>query len=70
MMTKPDFAQMTRQALREYVLAHRDDDDAIEALIARRNPNSPRYKFPQNDEDLKEMEQILRKKLDISGEAV
>jgi hypothetical protein len=70
MMMKPDFTQMTHQALRVYILAHRDDDEAIEALIERRNPNSPRYRFPQSDEDLREMEEILKRKLDIRGEAV
>jgi hypothetical protein len=54
------------QDLRAYVLAHRDDD-AIEALIDRSNPNSPTYKFPENDEDLREMEEILQKKLDAIG---
>jgi hypothetical protein len=69
-MMKPNFSQMTRQNLRAYVLAHRDDDDAIEALIKRRNPNSPKYRFPKTDEDLTEMEKILKKKLGTSGEAV
>jgi len=65
---KPNFSQITRQDLRAYVLAHRDDDDAIEALIDRRNPNSPTYKFPENDEDLREMEEILQKKLNTIGD--
>lgn len=68
-MTKPDFSKMTRQDLRAYVLAHREDDEAIEALIKRGNPNSPRYRFPQTDEDLREMEELLRRKLGSSGEA-
>lgn len=37
-MTKPDFSKMTRQELRDYVLAHREDDDAIEALIKEEIP--------------------------------
>jgi hypothetical protein len=69
-MTKPDFSRMTRQELRTYVLAHREEDDAIEALIKRGNPNSPKYPFPQTDEDLREMEQILKRKLGSSPEAV
>lgn len=69
-MMKPDFSQMSRQELRVYILRHRDDDDAIEALIKRGNPNSPVYPFPQTDEDLKVMEGILQKKLGNSGEAV
>jgi hypothetical protein len=62
-MTKPDFNQMSRQELRAYVLAHRDDDEAIEALIKRGNPASPVYPFPQTDDDLKAMGEILQKKL-------
>lgn len=69
-MTKPDFSTMTRQELRAYVLAHREEDDAIEALIKRGNQNSPKYPFPQTDEDFREMEQILKKKLGSSPEAV
>lgn len=61
-MTKPDFGTMTRAELRAYVLAHRDDD-AIEALIRQGNSNSPTYAFPQTEEDLKEMDEILRQKL-------
>lgn len=62
-MTKPDFGTMTRAELRAYVLAHRDDDDAIEALIRGGNSNSPTYAFPQTEEDLKAMDEILRQKL-------
>jgi hypothetical protein len=68
-MMKPDFSQMFRPELRVYILAHRDNDDAIEALINRRDPNSPTYAFPQNDEDLNDMEEILKQKLGTSGGA-
>lgn len=66
-MTKPDFSRMTRQELRAYILAHREDDEAIEALINRGNPNSRTYPFPQTDEDLRAMEEILKRKLGSSG---
>ena len=69
-MTKPDFSKMSCQELREYILVHREDNEAIEALIKRRNPNSPIYEFPQTNEDLIKMEEILKKKLGSSGEAV
>lgn len=68
-MTKPDFSQMSRQELRVYILEHRDDE-AIETLIRMGNPNSPVYPFPQTDEDLKEMEEILKRKLGSSEGAV
>ncbi|NES02843.1 MAG: hypothetical protein F6K22_08280 [Okeania sp. SIO2F4] len=61
-MTKPDLKKMTRQQLRSYVLAHREDDDAIEALIKRGNAGSPKYLFPQTEEDVQQMAEILRKK--------
>ncbi len=70
MMTKPDFSKMSRQELRTYVLAHREDDEAIAALIKRGNSNSPKYRFPQTDEDLREMAELLRRKLGSAGEAV
>nr|WP_228021421.1 hypothetical protein [Romeria gracilis] len=54
---------MSRQELRAYVLAHREDDAAIEALIQSGNPDSPIYPYPQTDEDLKAMEAIFRQKL-------
>ena len=60
MMMKPDF---TRQELRAYILANREDDDAIAALINRGNINSPNFPFSKTDADLKEMQEILRDKL-------
>ncbi|NJL87075.1 MAG: hypothetical protein HC886_15615 [Leptolyngbyaceae cyanobacterium SM1_1_3] len=69
-MTKPNFSQMSCQELRAHILTHRDDDEAIEALIRMGNPNSPIYPFPQTDEDLKAMEEILKRKLGSSGGVV
>ncbi|MEH2066796.1 MAG: hypothetical protein V7K47_01245 [Nostoc sp.] len=69
-MTKTDFTKMSRQELRAYVLAHREDDEAIEALINRGNPDSPKYPFPQTEEDFREMEEILKRKLSNRPEAV
>ncbi|MGD1716851.1 DUF6887 family protein [Dapis sp. BLCC M172] len=43
---------MTHQELRYYVLAHREDDDAIKGLIKRGNSNTPNYPFPQTEEDI------------------
>lgn len=67
-MTKPDFSQMTRQELRTYILAHRDDDEAIAALIQRGNPDGTKYPCPQTSEDMSVMTEILRQKL-ICGNA-
>jgi hypothetical protein len=35
---KPDFEAMTNQELTAYVLAHRDDNEAIRILFSRRTP--------------------------------
>jgi hypothetical protein len=67
MMMKPDFNQMSRQELRAYILKHREDDEAIAALINRGNPNSPVYPYPQTEEDLQTMQEILRQKLSKIG---
>lgn len=67
---KPDFSKMSREELRAYVLAHREDDDAIEALIKRGNPHTQKYRFPQTEEDFIEMEEILKKKLGSRPEAL
>ncbi len=69
-MMKPDFRKMSRQELRAYILAHREDDDAIEALIKRGNPHTPKYPFPQTEEDFREMEEILKRKLGSRPEAL
>ncbi|WP_189523344.1 DUF6887 family protein [Nostoc sp. PA-18-2419] len=69
-MTKPDFTKMSRQELRAYVLAHREDDEAIEVLINLGNPDSQKYPFPQTEEDFREMEEILKRKLSNRPEAV
>lgn len=70
MMKKPEFNNMTRQELRAYILTHREDDDAIEALIKRSNPNSPKYPYPQTEEDFRMMEELLKKKLGCNEEAI
>jgi hypothetical protein len=67
-MMRPDFSKMTRQELRIYVLAHREDDDAIEALINKGNPHSLKYPFPQTEDDFREMAEILKQKLGSKGE--
>ena len=62
-MNKPEYSQMTRQELRAYILTHREDDDAIEALINLGNPDAPTYPFPQTEADVRAMADILKQKL-------
>ncbi|MGG6266810.1 DUF6887 family protein [Leptolyngbya sp. AN03gr2] len=61
-MTKPDFKAMSKDDLRAYVLAHREDDEAIRELFSRGNPNAVRYKTNSFEETY----EIIRKK--IQGE--
>ena len=64
---KPNFKEMSFSDLRSYIVAHRDDDEALhELFVNRRNPNAPKYPYAQSEDDLKQMEEILRRK--INGE--
>ncbi|WP_069349347.1 MULTISPECIES: DUF6887 family protein [Scytonema] len=65
---KPDFEKMSWAELRAYVLAHRDDLDALEALFNRRSPDSEAtwYNFPYTEEGQRQMEEVFRRK--INGE--
>ena len=62
-MTNPNFEAMSKEELRAYVLAHRDDDEAIRALFSRRDPNAPSYRYDLSPEETQE---IIRRK--IAGE--
>lgn len=58
---KPNYDEMTRAELKDYVLKHREDQDALDALMKRRSPDSEAtwYKF----EDSQSVQEILRQKL-------
>ena len=38
-MTKPNYQEMTQQELREYILNHRDDEDAVSEAVVRVQKN-------------------------------
>ncbi|MFB2833668.1 DUF6887 family protein [Floridanema evergladense] len=65
---KPDFKTMPRKELIAYVLAHREDEEAFDALINRRSPDSEAtwYNFPYTEEGQQQMEEVFRRK--INGE--
>ncbi|MDX2244527.1 MAG: hypothetical protein NW224_27955 [Leptolyngbyaceae cyanobacterium bins.302] len=51
MSVKPDFAAMTALELRNYVLAHRDNEEALQAYLDKlhtENPSSRVYKPDDN----------------------
>ncbi|ARI82668.1 hypothetical protein C789_1709 [Microcystis aeruginosa FACHB-905 = DIANCHI905] len=61
---KPNFNEMSNSTLRAYVLQHREDDEALRALMSRRDPNAIRYNFPSTEEGLRQMEEVIRRKIE------
>ncbi|MEH2181502.1 DUF6887 family protein [Nostoc sp.] len=43
---KPNFAQMSTKELRAYVLAHREDLEALDMLVSRHTPDSEAIIYP------------------------
>lgn len=58
---QPNFDQMTRKELRTYILQHRDDADAIHAMILKitADPNTTWYK-PEDAERFPEIYEEYR----------
>lgn len=63
---KPKFDTMTKAELKAYVLEHRDDDEAFQALISRRSPDETAhwYPAPLDDKGMKAMEEAFRNKFE------
>lgn len=59
---KPNFEIITRQELKSYVLAHRDDREAIHLLMSRRSPDSEAVWYDASTSPAQTKE-ILRKKI-------
>ncbi|MBD2772919.1 DUF6887 family protein [Iningainema tapete] len=54
-MSKPNFATITRSEFRQYILEHREDDEAVSIYVERfRDPNAKVYPPNKglNDPDL------------------
>jgi hypothetical protein len=67
MMTqKPNFNQMNRKELRNYVLTHRQDEEALRIYMERLHsePGIDRYTGGLNGQDFSQLEQLLEKKCD------
>lgn len=61
---KPNFKEMSFSELRAYIVANRNDDEAIhELFFNRRNPNAKRYSADLTEEEINE---VLKRK--INGE--
>ena len=60
-MTKPDYQSMTRAELKQYVLNHRNDDEALNELVSRRAPNTVTYPA---DLPTEEVRKLIEKKVE------
>lgn len=60
---KPNFAEMSTKELRAYVLAHREDVEALEVLFSRRTPDSEAIIYPsmftEDGKPIEENKQII-----------
>lgn len=54
MSAKPDFAMMTSQQLRAYVLEHRGDEEALQAYLDRRRSENPHSRVYKAEDDVSE----------------
>ncbi|BAU10571.1 hypothetical protein LEP3755_10550 [Leptolyngbya sp. NIES-3755] len=63
---KPDFSQMSRKELKDYVLSHRDDLDALHALYERRSPDSEAkwYKPPTTLEEIEQQFEEFKREIE------
>jgi len=63
---KPIFEKMSREELRDYVLAHRDDLEALDALVNRQKPDSERIVFhpPKTKEEEQEQFELFKQIVD------
>ena len=52
MSVKPDFAKMTTADLRAYVLAHRDDQEALHVYLDKLHAENPNPRVYQPEEDV------------------
>ncbi|MGK7939272.1 MAG: hypothetical protein AB4062_03780 [Crocosphaera sp.] len=66
MRQKPNFQTMDRKKLRNYVLTHREDEEALRIYMERLHsePGINRYTGGLNGQDFEQLEQLLEKKCD------
>jgi hypothetical protein len=72
---KPNFAQMSTKELRAYVLAHREDIEALEILFSRRTPDSEAIIYPSMftedgqpiEENIRIAEEAIKQRIDAEN---
>lgn len=60
---KPNFDQMSRQELKTYVLAHRDDNEAWNAFMNKPVRKSNPYPAPKDSESIRIGEEAIRQRI-------
>jgi len=63
---KPNFQTMSLKELRAFVLEHRDDEEAFQAMVDRYGaeyPNRVSYPPPKTPEEREAMQRLIQEKL-------
>lgn len=64
-MSKPDFTTMPRAELRQYILDHREDDEAFQTYLDRfTSEDAVIFSAPQSIEDLENFPQLHQQNLE------
>jgi hypothetical protein len=65
LLMKPKFDEMSTKELRAYILAHREDMEALDALVSRRSPDSEAtwYPAPLTEETIKISEEAIKQRI-------
>jgi hypothetical protein len=64
-MSKPDFTTMPRAELRQYILNHREDDEAFQTYLDRfTSEDTVIFPAPQSIEDLENFPELHRQNLE------
>ncbi|NER39441.1 MAG: hypothetical protein F6J93_36770 [Oscillatoria sp. SIO1A7] len=61
---KTNFDTMTKAELRAYVLEHREDEEALRALMSRRDPHAIRYTFSDTKEGREQTQAAIERKIE------
>jgi hypothetical protein len=66
LLMQPNFDQMSIKELRAYVLEHREDMDALDALVSRRSPDSEAtwYPAPLTPETIEITEEAIKQRIE------
>ncbi|MEH1933167.1 MAG: hypothetical protein V7L14_05460 [Nostoc sp.] len=64
-MSKPDFTSLTRTELRQYILDHRDDEEALQIYVDRfQSTNNKIFPAPQTIDDLENFPELHQQHLE------